>query len=85
MLIVGTPVHRASYTGLLKYFFDLVDRNVMRHRKTMLRPTGANLMHALVLGTPVTAVDGLSAMHPTTRRFTRQATILRTARCPVHL
>lgn len=49
VLIVGTPVYRASYTGLLKHFFDLIDRDVMRGRKAVLCATGANQMHSLVL------------------------------------
>lgn len=49
VLIIGTPVYRASYTGLLKHFFDLIDRDVMRGRKAVLCATGANQMHSLVI------------------------------------
>lgn len=49
LLIVGTPIFRASYTGLLKHFFDLVDIDAMRGRKVVLCATGGSAMHGLVL------------------------------------
>lgn len=49
LLIVGTPIFRASYTGLLKHFFDLVDIDALRGRKVVLCATGGNEMHWLVL------------------------------------
>ncbi|WP_334149096.1 NAD(P)H-dependent oxidoreductase [Hyphomicrobium sp.] len=49
LLIVGTPIFRASYTGLLKHFFDLVDIDAMRGRKVVLCATGGSTMHGLVL------------------------------------
>lgn len=49
LLIVGTPIFRASYTGLLKHFFDLVDIDAMRGRKVVLCATGGTAMHGLVL------------------------------------
>lgn len=49
VLIVGTPVYRASYTGLLKHFFDLVDRDAMRGRRAIICATGGTPMHGLVL------------------------------------
>lgn len=49
VLVVGTPVYRASYTGILKHFFDLVDRDAMRGRRAILCATGGTPMHGLVL------------------------------------
>lgn len=49
VLVIGTPVYRASYTGLLKHYFDLIDRDIMRGRKAVVCATGANLMHSLVI------------------------------------
>lgn len=49
LLVVGTPIFRASYTGLLKHFFDLVDIDAMRGRKVVLCATGGTAMHGLVL------------------------------------
>lgn len=49
LLIVGTPIFRASYTGLLKHFFDLVDIEAMKGCKVVLCATGGSAMHALVL------------------------------------
>jgi FMN reductase len=49
ILVVGTPMYRASYTGLLKHFFDLLERDELRNRKAVLCATGANQMHTLAL------------------------------------
>jgi FMN reductase len=49
LLVVGTPMYRASYTGLLKHFFDLLERDALRNRKAVLCATGANQMHTLAL------------------------------------
>lgn len=49
LLLVGTPIFRASYSGLLKHFFDLIDIDVMRGRKVVLCATGGTAMHGLVL------------------------------------
>src|SRR4051794_20767369 len=32
LLIVGSPVYRASYTGILKHLFDLIDKDALRGR-----------------------------------------------------
>jgi FMN reductase len=65
VLVVGTPVYRASYTGLLKHFFDLVDRDVMRNRKAVLCATGGNYMHALVLEHQLRPLMGFFAIQTT--------------------
>lgn len=49
LFVVGTPIYRASYTGLLKHFFDLVDIDAMRGRMVVLCATGGTAMHGLVL------------------------------------
>jgi FMN reductase len=48
ILIVGTPVYRASLTGALKHVFDLVDYRALRGRIAALAATGGNRHHGLV-------------------------------------
>lgn len=48
LLIVGSPVYRGSYTGLLKHYFDLVDRDAMIGKKAIIAATGSPL-HGLML------------------------------------
>src|SRR5690242_8978134 len=48
ILIVGTPVYRASLTGALKHVFDLVDYRALRGRIAVLAATGGNRHHGLV-------------------------------------
>lgn len=49
MLVVASPVYRASYTGLLKHLFDLVDRDAMRGCAAVLVASGGTPMHGLVM------------------------------------
>lgn len=39
-LVVGSPVFKASYGGLFKHFFDLIDKDALRGRPAMLCATG---------------------------------------------
>lgn len=48
-LIVASPVYRASYTGLLKHLFDIIDKDAMRGRGAILVATGGTPMHGLVM------------------------------------
>lgn len=47
ILILGTPVYRATYTGQLKAFLDLFPQAALRGRVTGLIATGASPLHAL--------------------------------------
>jgi FMN reductase len=49
VLVVGSPVYRASYTGLFKHLFDLVDQRALANRPVVLTATGGSLEHALVI------------------------------------
>ncbi|EKS9915658.1 FMN reductase [Burkholderia multivorans] len=49
VLIVASPVYRASYTGLLKHLFDLVDRDALVDVPVLLAATGGSERHALVI------------------------------------
>ncbi|MDO6645827.1 FMN reductase [Acinetobacter guillouiae] len=48
-LIVGTPVYRASFTGLFKHFFDFVEQTALVDVPVLLAASGGSDLHALVL------------------------------------
>ena len=48
-LIVGTPVYRASFTGLFKHFFDFIEQNTLIDVPVLLAASGGSERHALVL------------------------------------
>ena len=49
LLIVGTPVYKGSYTGLLKHLIDLVDYSSLAGVPVGLIATGGSDRHALVV------------------------------------
>ena len=49
VLVVGTPVYRAAYTGALKHLLDLVHHNALTGVPVVLTATGGTPMHALVI------------------------------------
>ena len=49
LLLVGTPVYRASYSGLLKVFFDLFSQDALAGVVAIPIATGAAPAHALVI------------------------------------
>lgn len=48
-LVVGTPVYRGSYTGILKHLFDLTAREALAGKPVILAATGGSWRHALVI------------------------------------
>lgn len=48
VLVVGTPVYRASYTGALKHLFDLVRYDALAGKPVVLLATGGTHLHGLV-------------------------------------
>ena len=48
ILIVGSPVYRASYTGALKHLFDLVDYRALTGKRVILAATGGTPLHGLI-------------------------------------
>jgi FMN reductase len=48
VLVVGTPVYRASYSGALKHLFDLVHHEALTGKPVVLAATGGSLLHGLV-------------------------------------
>ncbi|MBO3742554.1 FMN reductase [Actinoplanes flavus] len=48
-LIVVTPVFSASYSGLFKSFFDVLDKDVLTGKPVMMAATAGTARHSLVL------------------------------------
>ncbi|MEU3413157.1 FMN reductase [Streptomyces sp. NPDC006658] len=48
-LIAVTPVFTASYSGLFKSFFDLIDPDALTGRPVLVAATGGTARHSLVL------------------------------------
>ncbi|MFG2267820.1 CE1759 family FMN reductase [Streptomyces sp. NPDC048720] len=48
-LIVVTPVFSASYSGLFKSFFDVLDKDVLTGKPVLIAATGGTGRHSLVL------------------------------------
>jgi FMN reductase len=48
ILVVGSPVYRASYTGALKHLFDLVDYRALAGKPVILAATGGTPLHGLM-------------------------------------
>lgn len=49
LLVVGTPVYRASFTGLFKHFFDFVGQYELVDTPVLLTATGGSERHALTI------------------------------------
>lgn len=49
ILIVGTPVYRATFSGLLKVFFDLLPQDGLAGKVAIPVATGGSLAHQLVI------------------------------------
>ena len=49
LLILASPVHKGSYTGLFKHLFDLLDPTALIGRPVLLAATGGGEKHALVI------------------------------------
>lgn len=49
VLVVASPVYRASYTGALKHLFDLVDYRVLSGKPVLLAATGGTPLHGLMI------------------------------------
>ncbi|MFI7500160.1 FMN reductase [Streptomyces sp. NPDC049687] len=48
-LIVVTPVFSASYSGLFKSFFDVLDQDALAGKPVLIAATGGSARHSLVL------------------------------------
>ena len=48
LLVVGSPVYRASYTGALKHLFDLIDYRALEGTPVLVCATGGTPLHGLM-------------------------------------
>jgi len=48
-LIAVTPIFNASYSGLFKLFFDVVERDGLAEKPTLLAATGGTARHSLAI------------------------------------
>jgi FMN reductase len=48
-LIVASPIFNASYSGLFKLFFDVIERGGLRGTPTLLAATGGTARHSLAI------------------------------------
>lgn len=49
LIVIGSPVYKGSYSGLLKHFLDLVDPALLSGEVALLAATGGSDRHALVI------------------------------------
>jgi FMN reductase len=49
IIVVSTPIYRATYSGLLKVFFDLLPQDALAGKVTVAIATGATAAHFLAL------------------------------------
>ena len=49
VLVVASPVYRASFTGLFKHLFDFVDQYALVDVPVILAATGGSERHALII------------------------------------
>lgn len=69
-LIVATPVYKASYTGLLKSFLDLLPQSGLAGKTVLPLATGGSLAHVLTIDYALRPVlSALGARHVVTGCF----------------
>ncbi|WP_019434572.1 NADPH-dependent FMN reductase [Streptomyces sp. AA0539] len=66
-LVIGTPVYRASFSGLLKSWLDVLPRHALRGKAVLPLATGGSLAHALVLDYALRPVLGSMGAAPVTQ------------------
>ncbi len=49
IIVVGTPIYRATYSGLLKVFFDLLPQDALAGKVAIVIATGATPGHLLTV------------------------------------
>ncbi|MCB5164449.1 NADPH-dependent FMN reductase [Streptomyces bambusae] len=77
-VVIATPVYKASYTGLLKAFLDLLPQDGLDGKTVLPLATGGSLAHVLTLDyalRPVLSV--LGARHVTAGRFVLDSSVER--------
>lgn len=77
-VVVGTPVYKAAYSGLLKVFLDLLPQTALRDKQVLPLVTGGSVAHVLALDYALRPVlNALGARHVLRGRFVLDAHIAR--------
>jgi FMN reductase len=77
-IVVATPIYKASYTGLLKAFLDLLPENALAGKAVLPLATGGTIGHLLALDYALRPVlTALGAAHVAPGRFLLDADIVR--------
>jgi len=77
-VIVATPVYKASYTGLLKAFLDLLPENALAGKVVLPLATGGTVGHLLTIDYALRPVlTALGADHVVQGRFLLDADVVR--------
>ena len=63
VLVAASPVYKASYTGLFKHLFDLLDPKALEGRHVLLAATGGSDRHALVIDHQLRPLFGFFNAH----------------------
>jgi MsuE subfamily FMN reductase len=63
-LIVGTPMYRASYTGILKNVFDVIPNDALQGKAVGIIATGGTAHHFLAIEHELKPVIGFFYGHP---------------------
>lgn len=83
-LIVATPIYKASYSGLLKVFLDLLPQSALQGKVVLPLATGGTVAHLLAIDYSLRPVlVSLGASHITTGRFVLDTHIDHTSGGPV--
>lgn len=78
LVIVGTPIYKASYSGLLKLFLDLLPPDVLRGKTVLPLATGGSAAHLLALDYALKPVlSALGARHVLDSVFATDAQLQR--------
>lgn len=78
-VIVATPIYKASYTGLLKSYLDLLPENALAGKVVLPVATGGTVGHLLAIDYALRPVlTALGADHVVPGRFLLDADIVRT-------
>lgn len=77
-IVIATPVYKASYTGLLKAFLDLLPENALAGKVVLPLATGGTVGHLLAIDYALRPVlTALGADHVVQGRFLLEQDILR--------
>lgn len=69
-LVVATPIYKASYSGLLKTFLDLLPQQALQGKVVLPLATGGTVAHVLAIDYSLRPVlASLGAAHVTAGRF----------------